>query len=550
MRRGACAAVLAAAGLVMARMVGAQGGNPERAPEIRTLLLQPPARAGARAQRPIPPLDAAAIAELQRARGFRDTGLYDRGRAVLTELLAKTPHHPLVLDELAGLYLEQESWRSIETLARAERAATRDSLLLAPELVHALEQQKHHREAAQVALEAWTASPGEWEWAGPALDRLAGFDPRAVRELVRRAVERRPRRFDLLRAAARLEYRHGAPTDAIELLSRADQVPGISLRWAFADELLQSSVTRDSLGAIASLVNLAGDDRRELRDRLLGARRAWQLHGRRGTQAAGAAQVAQALRNVPSERWDRDVLLPVVRALRQGGQTGQARELIGGLGGEPGAVPEVALERALNELREGPPERALAGLETLALTLPEATFYLAEGRFFAGHVDSALAAYQRIATTPQGTYTGAALERIYLIEDGTPKEALPLFGRLAYERWRGEAKRAVVLAESLYRSLPHTPLWAVAALELSALQDGLGDPKAALEPLLAVAETSSQDRLASLARQRAGDLYRLRLKDDAKALEQYEECLARYPKAWNAPEVRRQVEILRRERRF
>ena len=30
----------------------------------------------------------------------------------------------------------------------------------------------------------------------------------------------------------------------------------------------------------------------------------------------------------------------------------------------------------------------------------------------------------------------------------------------------------------------------------------------------------------------------------------HEECLARYPKAWNAPEVRRRVETLRRERRF
>ncbi len=45
----------------------------------------------------------------------------------------------------------------------------------------------------------------------------------------------------------------------------------------------------------------------------------------------------------------------------------------------------------------------------------------------------------------------------------------------------------------------------------------------------------------------------LLVKDEAlrsQALEQYEECLARYPKAWNAPEVRRQVEALRREHRF
>jgi hypothetical protein len=82
------------------------------------------------------------------------------------------------------------------------------------------------------------------------------------------------------------------------------------------------------------------------------------------------------------------------------------------------------------------------------------------------------------------------------------------------------------------------------------LEEALGDGKAALPPLLAVAEQLPEDRLAPLARQRAGDIYRIWYKDDAKALAQYEECLARYPKAWNTPEVRRWVEILRRDRGF
>jgi hypothetical protein len=68
--------------------------------------------------------------------------------------------------------------------------------------------------------------------------------------------------------------------------------------------------------------------------------------------------------------------------------------------------------------------------------------------------------------------------------------------------------------------------------------------------LLALAEGLPNDRLAPLARQRAGDVYRNAYHDDAKALAQYEECLARYPKAWNAPEVRRRVEALKRDRRF
>jgi hypothetical protein len=40
------------------------------------------------------------------------------------------------------------------------------------------------------------------------------------------------------------------------------------------------------------------------------------------------------------------------------------------------------------------------------------------------------------------------------------------------------------------------------------------------------------------------------LKDPKSAVAQYEECLARYPRAWNAAEVRRKLETLRRDRRL
>jgi len=121
---------------------------------------------------------------------------------------------------------------------------------------------------------------------------------------------------------------------------------------------------------------------------------------------------------------------------------------------------------------------------------------------------------------------------------------------MAYESWRGQTKRAAALAESLYLALPRGPLWAYAGLAFATQRENDGDGPGALVVLLAVADSLPGDRLAPVARQRAGDVYRLRLKDDARALAQYEECLARYPKAWNAPEVRRAVETLRRERRF
>jgi len=187
-------------------------------------------------------------------------------------------------------------------------------------------------------------------------------------------------------------------------------------------------------------------------------------------------------------------------------------------------------------------------LAGIAASSETGAFFYAEALFFAGQSDSALAWYGRASKSPSGAFTGAALERIYTIEDGRPKEALPTFGRLAYEQWRNDSRKALTLADSLYRTLPRASLWAQAAIALATLREKTGDGKGALEPLLALAEGLPNDRLAPLARQRAGDLYRSAYHDDAKALAQYEECLARYPKAWNAPEVRRRMEALKRGR--
>jgi predicted negative regulator of RcsB-dependent stress response len=64
-----------------------------------------------------------------------------------------------------------------------------------------------------------------------------------------------------------------------------------------------------------------------------------------------------------------------------------------------------------------------------------------------------------------------------------------------------------------------------------------------------IADSLADDRLAPLARQRAGDAY-ASIGDEKNALDQYEECLARYPRAWNSAEVRRRLERLRKEKRL
>ena len=322
------------------------------------------------------------------------------------------------------------------------------------------------------------------------------------------------------------------------------------MRWSFAQELLYAATGRDTSGAIEVLISLAADPARDPAYRLPAARRAWQVYAYRGSEREGVLRISRALADLPPHAWSGDLLVGIVRGMRESGHTAEVRALLERLGDRRTAFPELALEGALNELRDGPPARALAVLERAAIGSPEGVFRYAEALFFAGMPDSAMALYRLVSHDPKSPYTAPALERLFLIEDAEPQAALPALGRMAYETWRGEQKRATALAESLYHGLPRGPLWAHAALALAGQRDRDGDGEGALVPLLAVSDSLPGDRLAPVACQRAGDVYRLRLKDDARALAQYEECLARYPKAWNAPEVRRAVETLRRERRF
>ena len=497
------------------------------------------------------PLNPAQAQRLLQAQAARESGQVDAARDMLLALQAESPHQPIVLSELARTYAVTQQWNAIERLALGERLATRDSLLLGRELSLAYERLRQPRKAAQVAVEVWIAAPIETEWAEATVSRIEDIEPHAGRDALHKAVSARPARVDLALAAARLEWRHDDLAAVLRLLSNADAAgPNTPARWSFAQELLFAGGSRDTTGAIEALISLAGDPARDPAYRLPAARRAWQVYERQGTQREGVPRISRALADLPPPTWPGDLLVGIVRGLRESGQTAEARALLERLGDKTAAIPGLALEGALNELREGPPARALPVLEKVAIGSPEGVFRYAEALFFAGMPDSAMRLYDIISRDPKSPYTAPALERLFLIEDADPQSALPALGQMAYETWRGETRRATALAESLYRSLPRAALWATAALELATYRDRSGDEAGALDPLLAVADSLPGDRLAPVARQRAGDIYRLKLKDDAKALAQYEECLARYPKAWNAPEVRRVVETLRRERRF
>lgn len=501
-------------------------------------------------QHPVPPLTPEQEQKLTQARVQRDAQLLDKAREILTVLNAEVPHHAVVLTELARVRLARQEWPAVEQLGRTERAHANDSLLLAPEYTLALERLGKLGPAARVVTEAWCVDPGLDDWARANLSRFAAADPRGTREALRPAIARRPRRVDLAMALAETEWRAGDLAAALRVLATADtHKEGSSTRLEFGEGLISRANGRDSSAAIETFVHLAADAARPVPMRMLAAHRSWDLMKARGESATGAAAIAKALGDIPTGQWTPELVAGVARGLRQSGRTAESRALLSGLGAR-GLAPELALEQTLADLRDGPPERALAGLEKLSDTSAEARFTFAEALFFAGLADSALAVYKVVVEDPASPFTGAAFERIYLIEESQKHDGLRSFGQIAYQNWRGEPKQASAVAESLYRSLPQGPLWAQVALVVAGQRAAGGEPRTALQPLLAVADSLPQDRLAPLARQRAGDLYLEKLNDPAHAAAQYEECLARYPRAWNAPEIRRKLSALRQERRF
>jgi len=548
-RAARCAAttavLLLAAGMPSAST--AQPGVTIVQPQREVLIL---GRQPALSQHPQTPLTPEQLSELRRAQGLRNDGRIREARRVLDALRRDAPSHAFVLTELGQLMLADGDFLGLERLARREREAQHDSLLLGQELSLAYERLGNVSRAAEIVTEMWIAAPREADWTRSTLDRLQPADPAGVTRVLRTACQARPDRADLAYALAGLEFRQGETDRMLDALRAADR-SGIRppLRWNFAEERLRSAGAADSSAALESLVDLAGDSAMDLSYRTPAARRAWAMFQSQGREAEGAKRVSEALRDVPAERWDTGFLADLARALRESGRTGDARRLMAPFENRAALVPELAIERALADLRDGPPERAFPALEAAARVSQEGLFHLGEARFFAGDIDSALAAYQRVVQQPRGPFAGQAFERIYLLEDTQPRAALPAFGRMAYAEWRGERREALEIADSLYRTLPRGELWSQAALMLAQHRTALGENQAALEPLLAVADSMPEARLASLARQRAGEIY-LSLGDDAAAMHQFEECLARYPRAWNAPEVRRKLDAMRRERRL
>ena len=563
-RRAVAAAALAFTLLApMARAQTAEpyrGGTPQPSPflpgtkfresDLPRLFNAMPGAEAALSQRPVPPLEPSLLGRLQRAVNLRVAGDLAGSRDSLAALDRLRPHHPRIVTELARTQLAQNDLAGVTSRLRAERAATRDSVLGSRELLQALERSAHPADAAAIALETWIASPGEMMWAMAEVLRLAPAEPRGVNEALKSACAKRPDRTDLVRGEAQLLAREGRAVEAVRILAAADRPERhAALRQRFAEEALRTTFPTDTLAACEALLSLAADGAYPPPARVAAARRAWDARGPAAERGELAGRIARSLDDVPLEAWGSAFLLEVSRTLRESGEGALAETLLGRGAALVSREPELDLERQLGRLREGPPGTAVAALDSLSQEWPPARFSLAEAQFYAGQFDSALVNYQRVAADPTLPEAMTALDRTYLLEEQPGASELPLYARVEWERWRGGA-RVRALSDSLLRATsPASPLYARVAMQAYAVRAAAGAWSDALAPLAFVCDSLPGDRLAPLARQRAGEAW-LKLGDARRARAQFEECLARYPKAWNSAEVRRELEQLRKDQRL
>ena len=509
---------------------------------------EPTVPAGPTAGPALPPVEAD---RLLRAVALRTSGLPERSRDTLLVMLRAFPHHPRIVTELGRAHVARNDWSAVERLAVTERLAARDTSLLAQELALAQERLGRPRDALRTAVDAWTVDPADGPWAAPVVFRVSAAEPKLAVLALETAMIARPWRTDLAIGLARLHAVNGRPIEATRALADAERRSGRpGLRILFADESMRAANSRDSTTAFTVLLDLARETSRRPEERAASGRRLWVAAQASGREAEWGPRLAQAMRDVPGERWGADFILTLVRSLQRTGAVGEARALLAANPGLERRLPELKLERAATLAREDQLPRARQVLDSLVATLPQARFLRAELEFFAGDLDSARAHYEEVTTRPDDPDAATALERLYLLEEAPRSEVRPLLGRIAFERWRNHRTAALTLADSLWRrQQPRGDYAAHAGIELAALRVAAGDVRGALVPLLVVCDSLPDDRLAPLARQRAGDAYAA-LGDDTAALFHYEECLARYPRAWNSPEVRRRVERLRKEKRL
>jgi tetratricopeptide (TPR) repeat protein len=179
----------------------------------------------------------------------------------------------------------------------------------------------------------------------------------------------------------------------------------------------------------------------------------------------------------------------------------------------------------------------------------QARFKVAQTSFYKGDFEWAQTQLKVLRNSTSQLIANDAMQLSLVISDNSLEDstraALRKYARadlLAYQQNRGEA---LALLDELLQQHKGERIEDEALLMQGRLLEAEGDYSGARLSYLKIIEFYGQDILADDAHFALGELYRTRLGEPEKAMEQYQEILFRYQDSYYFPEARKQFRILR-----
>ncbi len=177
----------------------------------------------------------------------------------------------------------------------------------------------------------------------------------------------------------------------------------------------------------------------------------------------------------------------------------------------------------------------------------KATFKLAELDYFEAAFDSCLAKLQRLSSNVATDLANDALQLMYFIQEnkGSALTALAQFAEADLMMRQRKYPEALAHFQEIARLYPNALLLDDAMMKIGELHVALNHIQDALTTFWTVANNMQTSILRDRAQMRIGEVYQNMIKDKVKAIEVYEELLAKYPNSIYAEEARRRIRQLR-----
>jgi tetratricopeptide (TPR) repeat protein len=191
-------------------------------------------------------------------------------------------------------------------------------------------------------------------------------------------------------------------------------------------------------------------------------------------------------------------------------------------------------------------------LKSILLRSPEAfrdraQFAIAEIDYFRGALDSALTRLELLAGNAGTDLANDALQLQYFILENrsTAPAALADFARAELLMRQHRHSEALTHFQVLIKKYPSALLVDDAVLKIAEIQTILGRPLEALASYQTVVNDMPTSIVRDRAQMKIAELYETKLKDKQKAIETYEQLLAKFPTSLYAEEARKRIRQLR-----